>query len=280
MRQRHLLAVCLIATAQANANELDNLVNASQDIRNTFKYGIQAIAGMDSYAARGFIGPDGTVDQGLIDKAKQDAYNAAVVAVQNAEYSYDPNAQQYFNDEANTAMDVVSQAIDSYVEAAQVLIEVATINEMAQDAQEAQDDRQAMELQEYISANDVTLQDQEVEQYNDSLVAVQEATQVAAAYMAVANDETLLEQADDMAYDLRVTYQEAATSFFDVATQSMWVSFDGGSTIQGLALGNYFVSVESVLIEGETQEFFTSSPEGGCWFAADPEACYNETYGP
>jgi len=275
MRQRHLLAVCLIATAQANANELDNLVNASQDIRNTFKYGIQAIAGMDSYAARGFIGPDGTVDQGLIDKAKQDAYNAAVVAVQNAEYSYDPNAQQYFNDEANTAMDVVSQAIDSYVEAAQVLIEVATINEMAQDAQEAQDDRQAMELQEYISANDVTLQDQEVEQYNDSLVAVQEATQVAAAYMAVANDETLLEQADDMAYDLRVTYQEAATSFFDVATQSMWVSFDGGSTIQGLALGNYFVSVESVLIEGETQEFFTSSPEGGCWFAADPEACYN-----
>jgi len=275
MRQRHLLAVCLIATAQANANELDNLVNASQDIRNTFKYGIQAIAGMDSYAARGFIGPDGTVDQGLIDKAKQDAYNAAVVAVQNAEYSYDPNAQQYFNDEANTAMDVVSQAIDSYVEAAQVLIEVATINEMAQDAQEAQDDRQAMELQEYISANDVTLQDQEVEQYNDSLVAVQEATQVAAAYMAVANDETLLEQADDMAYDLRVTYQEAATSFFDVATQSMWVSFDGGSTIQGLALGNYFVSVENVLIEGETQPFFTTSPEGGCYFSADPEACYS-----
>jgi hypothetical protein len=274
MKQRQLLAVCLIATAQANANELDNLVNASQDIRNTFKYGIQAIAGMDSYAARGFIGPDGTVDQGLIDKAKQDAYNAAVLAVQNAEYSYDPNAQQYFNDEANTAMDLVSQTIDSYVAAAQVLIEVATINEMAQDAQEAQDDRQVMELQEYISANDVTLQDQEVEQYNDSLVAVQEATQVAAAYMAVANDETLLEQADDMAYDLRVTYQEAATSFFDVATQSMWVSFDGGSTIQGLALGNYFVSVENVLIEGETQPFFTTSPEGGCYFSADPEACY------
>lgn len=276
MKFKKLLAVCLIATAQANASELDNLVNASQDIRNTFKYGIQAIAGMDSYAARGFIAPDGTIDQGLIDKAKQDAYNAAVLAVQNAEYSYDPNAQQYFNDEANTAMDAVSQAIDVYVEAAQVLIEVATINEMAQDAQEAQDERQAMELQEYISANDVTLQDQEVEQYNDSLVAVQEATQVAAAYMAVANDEALLEQADDMAYDLRVTYQEAATSFFDVATQSMWVSFDGGSTIQGLALGDYFVSVESVLIEGETQAFFTTSPEGGCWFAADPEACYND----
>ncbi len=274
MRLIHLPLVCLSVTAQAS--EIDSLIDASQNIRDVFKYGIQTIAGAESYASQGQIAPEGIVDQGLLDKAKQDAYNAAVLAVQQQTYTYDPNASQYFADEASSAMDVVSEAIDTYVDAAQVLIEVATVNEMAQDAQEAQDDRQAMELQEYISANDVTLQDQEVEQYNDSLVAVQEATQVAAAYMAVANDETLLEQADDMAYDLRVTYQEAATSFFDVATQSMWVSFDGGSTIQGLALGDYFVSVESVLIEGETQDFFTTSPEGGCWFAADPEACYND----
>ena len=147
------------------------------------------------------------------------------------------------------------------------------------DAAEAQDDRQAMALQEYIAANDVTLEDQEVDQYNDALVAVHEATQVAAAYMAVANDETLLEQANDMAYDLRVTYQEAASVFFDAATQSVWVSFDGGTTIQGINLADYYVTVEEVLIEGEQQPFFRTSPESGCWFAADPEACYNETYG-
>ena len=279
MRQRFLLAVCLSVSAQAQANEIDNLINASQDIRNTFKYGIQAIAGADSYASRGWLTPDGTVDQGLLDKAKQDAYNAAVLAVQNQTYNYDPNAQQYFDDQASTAMDVVSQAIDTYVEAAQVLIEVATVNEMAMDAAEAQDERQAMALQEYIAANDVTLEDQEVDQYNDALVAVHEATQVAAAYMAVANDETLLEQANDMAYDLRVTYQEAASIFFDASTQSVWVSFDGGSTIQGLNLSDYYVTVEQVLIEGETQPFFYTSPESGCWFAADPEACIQENYG-
>ena len=279
MKYKRLLALCLSVTAQAQANEIDNLVNTSQDIRNTFKYGIQAIAGSESYASQGWLTPDGTVDQGLLDKAKQDAYNAAVLAVQNASYSYDPNAQQYFEDQASTAMDVVSETIDAYVDAAQVLIEVATVNEMAQDAAEAQDDRQAMALQEYIGANDVTLEDQEVEQYNDALVAVHEATQVAAAYMAVANDESLLEQADDMAYDLRVTYQEAASIFFDAATQSVWISFDGGSTIQGISLANYYVSVEEVLIEGETQPFFYTSPEGGCWFAADPEACYNEING-
>lgn len=275
MRQKFLVAACLTVTAQAQANEIDSLISASQDIRNTFKYGIQAIAGSESYAWQGLLAPDGTIDQGLLDKAKQDAYNAAVLAVQAQNYTYDPNAQQYFDDQASSAMDVVSEAIDTYVDAAQVLIEVATINEMAQDAAEASDDRQAMALQEYIAANDVTLEDQEVDQYNDALVAVHEATQVAAAYMAVANDESLLEQADDMAYDLRVTYQEAASVFFDSATQAVWISFDGGTTIQGISLANYYVSVEQVLIEGETQPFFQTSPEGGCWFAPDPEACLN-----
>lgn len=275
MRHKGLLAVCLIATVPAQANEIDSLITASQNIRDTFKYGIQAIAGSESYSWQGLISPDGTIDQGLLDKAKQDAYNAAVLAVKNQTYTYDPNSQQYFEDQANSAMSVVSETIDAYVDAAQVLIEVATVNEMAQDAAEAQDERQAMALQEYMNANDVTLEDQEVEQYNDALVAVHEATQVAAAYMAVANDESLQEIADEMAYDLRVTYQEAASVFFDAATQSVWISFDGGTTIQGISLADYYVTVEQVLIEGEQQPFFTTSPEGGCWFEVDPEACYN-----
>jgi len=273
MRGKHLLLACLIATAPVNANEIDNLITASQNIRDVFKYGIQSIAGAEAYAWQGNIAPEGIVDQGLLDKAKQDAYNAAVMAVQNQTYTYDPNASQYFADEASSAMDVVSEAIDTYVEAAQVLIEVATVNEMAQDAANANDERQAMALQEYMGANDVTLEDAEVDAYNDAYKGVHEATAIAAAYMAVANDEQLLEQANEMAYDLRVTYQEAASVFFDHATQSVWVSFDGGETIQGLNLGNYYVSVEDVLIESTDEPFFTTSPEGGCWFAPDPEAC-------
>ena len=48
MRLKKLLVACLLVTAPAHANEIDNLVTASQDIRNTFKYGIQAIAGSES----------------------------------------------------------------------------------------------------------------------------------------------------------------------------------------------------------------------------------------
>ena len=269
------LLVSLIVSAPAHSNEIDNLVNASQSIRDSFKYGIQAVGGMQSYSVQGKIAPTGTVQGGKISYDQSDAYNQALTAVQNTVYTYDPGAQEYFNNQADQAMNEVNTAVDAFVEASQAVIEVVVVNQMAEDAQNAGDERGAMALQEYIEANDVVLADAEVDFYNESLDNVESAAQVAAAYFAVANDEDLISSADDMAYDVRVTYQEAATSFFDVATQAVWVSFDGGTTIQALGLEGYFVTVESIIEEGQQTEFFRTSPEGGCWFALDYEACLN-----
>jgi len=260
------------ASVQLNATEIDDLVDTSQSIRDTFAYGIKTIAGGESYAGEGYIAP-AMAENGYISKSQQDAYNQAVAAVQAATYSYDPNADQYFQDQADQAMDQVSEMIDAYVDAAQQIIMVATVNEMAQDAQSAPDEREAMALQEFMGANDVTLQDQEIEAYNDALSNTEQAIQVAAAYMAVANDENLLNQADNMAREYNVTFEEAASVFFDLNTQAVWVSFDGGSAIQGLQVGNYFVAAEDVLTRAETQEFWTTSPEGGCYFAENQEEC-------
>ena len=269
------LLASLIVSAPAYSNEIDTLVNASQSIRDSFKYGIQAVGGLQSYSTQGKIANTGTVDQGKISYDKSSAYNQAIAAVQNATYTYDPGAQEYFDDQADIAMNEVNIAVDTFVQASQAVIEVVVVNEMAQDAQNAGDEREAMALQEYIEANDVMLADAEVDMYNDALDSVESAAQVAAAYMAVANDAELVAAADEMAYDVRVTYEEAASSFFDIATQGVWVSFDGGNTIQGLMLSGYFVTVESIIEEGQQTEFFRTSPEGGCWFAPNYEACIN-----
>jgi hypothetical protein len=275
MASKSLVATLLaIASAQLNATEIDDLVNTSQSIRDTFAYGIKTIAGGASYAGEGFIAP-AMAENGHISKEQQDAYNAAVAAVQAATYSYDPNADQYFQDQADQAMDEVSEMIDAYVEAAQQIIMVATVNEMAQDAQTAADEREAMALQEFMGANDVVLQDEDIETYNTALSNTESAIQVAAAYMAVANDENLLNQADNMAREYNVTFEEAASVFFDLDTTAVWVSFDGGNTIQGLQVGNYFVAAEDVLTRAETQDFWIESPEGGCWFAENQEECLN-----
>ena len=270
-----VLLASLLVSAPAYSNEVDNLVTTSQSIRDSFKYGIQAVGGLHSFAGQGKIGNTGTVQGGKIDYSQSEAYNQALAAVQNTNYTYDPGAQEYFNEQADVAMNEVNMAVDTFVEASQAVIEVVVVNEMAQDAQNAGDEREAIALQEYIEANDVILADAEVDMYNEALDSVESAAQVAAAYMAVANDENLVAEADQMAYDMRVTYAEAATSFFDIETQGVWVSFNGGNTVQGLMLSGYFVTVESIIEEGQQTEFFRSSPEGDCWFATDYEACLN-----
>ena len=269
------MAVVLASvSAPLSATEIDDLVNTSQSIRDTFAYGIKTIAGSEAYTHDGLIAPAMAKD-GHISADQQNAYNAAVAQVMAATYTYNPGAEEYFQDQADQAMDTVSEMIDAYVEAAQTIIMVATVNEMAQDAQSAPDEREAMALQEFMGANDVTLQDEEIDAYNDALSNTEEAIQVAAAYMAVVTDENLLDQANDMAFDLRVTYEEAASVFFDLETTAVWVSFDGGQSIQGLQVGNYFVTAEDVLINAETQDFWLESPEGGCWFAPDYQECLN-----
>ena len=231
---------------------------------------------MANYAQLGGIANTGVVDQGLIEKAKQDAYNQAVLDFKNATYTYDPNADQYFEDQSQQAMDNLGETIDAYVDAATALIEVATVNEMAQDAAEAPDSREAMALQEYVEANDVLLDDTEVEDYNSALQAVEVAAQTAAAYMAVANDATLLDSANDAAYDMRVTYQESQATYFDASTGVLTVEWAGQNQTVMLDMSSYYKADIDIITEGSTSMFYTTSPEGGCWFIEDQtekEAC-------
>ena len=71
------VVVLAIASAQVSATEIDDLVNTSQSIRDTFAYGIKTIAGGEYYALKGGIAP-AMASNGHISKEQQDAYNAAV----------------------------------------------------------------------------------------------------------------------------------------------------------------------------------------------------------
>ena len=275
MNKKALLA-CLIASAPVNAQEIDELVNASQSIRDSFKYGIQAVGGMITYAPNGGIAPTGMVDAGYISEMQMQAYNDAMAAVQGKTYTYDAGAQEYFDTQAQQAMELVDQAVSDYVAAAQVLIEVATINEMAQDAQASGDERDALAIQEYADNNDVLLDDTERLAYNDSLDAIEESAQQAAAYYAVAGDTTLIESANQAAESMLVYYSEAADSYFDNASGMVVVEWANQTSAVMLDVNGYFKTDVDIITAGSTSTFYRTSPESGCWFIEDQtekEAC-------
>ena len=271
------LLASLLVSVPAYANEISTLITTSQSIRDSFKYGIQAVGGAQSYASQGKIVESGTVDPGLISYAQSSAYNNALAAVQNTVYTYDPGAQEYLDQQADLAMSEVNMAVDTFVQAAQAVIEVAVVNEMAQDAQNAPDARESMALQEYIETNNVVLEDAEVDFYNDSLKGVETAAQIAGAYMAVANDAEMVATANQTAYDMKATYAEVSNSYFDSTSGQLFIDFATfGVTF---ALDNYFKSSIDVITQGSETEFFRTSPEGQCWFSPDPEGCLNGTTG-
>lgn len=264
------LAVLAIVSAPLSASELDNLITTSQDIRNSFTYGIQAVGGMSNYAGLGGIANTGVTDPALISKAQQDAYNNAVLQFQSTNYTWDPDADTYFQDQSQQAMSNLSASIDAFVDAAVAIVEVTTVGTMAEQAASAPDEREAIELQEYIDANDVLLDDQEVGGYNEALQVVETAAQTAAAYMAVANDPALIQSANDSAYAMNVTYQESTATFFDAATGILTVEWAGEAQQVALDMNSYYKLDTEILQEGANSMFYHTSPEGGCWFIEDP----------
>lgn len=229
-----------------------------------------------AFSESGNVVPTGVTDPGLISQAKADAYNDAVANVLAQTYTYDPGAQEYFDTQAQQAMDQVSQAVDAYVASAQVLIEVATINEMSQQAAAADDERLAIELQDYMAANDVTLEEPEIDQYNESLQEVERAAQVAGAYMSIAANPEMVEQANTQANNYLATFDESTGVFFDAADGKVTVNFDTYNMAVQLDVLAFYVTDVQVIDQGAQTTFFTSSPESGCWFIQDQverEAC-------
>lgn len=271
-----LALVCASAPALA-ITEIDDLVNTSASIRSTFDYGIRAVGGMAYYAGVGGIAPTGTVDNGIISHGQANAYNAAVTAVQNATYTVDVGAQEYFDNAADQAMSNVNNAVDAYVDAAQAVIEVVRVNEIAADAQAAGDSEALTAVQEYIATNDVTLEQSDVDIYNDALITVEENTQTAAAFMAVAGDETLIDSANQQADSMDSTYEDATEAYFDAAAGEVVVKFAGVETQVAVLVTSYFKTTADILTQGENSNFYKTGPTyNPCAFFQDPsivDAC-------
>ena len=278
------MSLSLIASAPLSANEIDTIngvINTAQSIRDTFKIGVQVVGGMQQYAGIGGIAPKGTVDSGFITYQQALAYNEAILTFKGANLTVNANADDYFQQQAQQSMNNVNAAVDAYVQAAAAVVTVVTVQEMASDAaQSASEDNNeaAIAVQEYIEANDVLLEEAEVDGYNDALTLVEETAQTAAAFVAIANDEALLDEANTQAEDMQVTYEEVEEAFFDATSGVMTIAFAEQESTVTLQLNGYFKTNTDIMNEGAQSYFYRTSPVGGCYFIEDPaerEVCVN-----
>ena len=258
--KKFLLLALVSVTAQAN--EIDDLISTSGSIKQTFDLGVRTVAGQIDYAQIGGITSD-MASNAYVSYDQADAYNQSLSAV--SQMNTTMTAQEYFDTQSQQAMDDLGLAVDNYVSASTQLVMAVQVNEMASNVQSTE---QAVEVQTYISNNDLNITTEQVDTYNDALDMVQSSAQTAASFMAIASDVQLVESAQAQADELGQSFAFAETAYYSQGNFTIDLSAGGVS----LDVSGYIKTAEDVLAMGGESTFYRTSPTGSeCFF--DQQTC-------
>lgn len=256
--KKYLLLAFLSVSAQAS--EIDNLILTSGSIKQTFDLGIRTVAGQMDYAQIGGITSDMASDA-YVTYDQADAYNQSLTAMSQMNVSM--TAQEYFDNQSEQAMETLSLAVDNYVSAASQMVMAVQVNEMAASVDSTE---KAVEVQTYVTNNDLSITGEQVDTYNDALDLVQTSAQSAAAFMAIASDESLVSSAQEQADALGQSFAFAETSYYSQGNFTVDLSAGGVS----LDVSGYIKSAEDVLAMGGQSTFYQTSPTGSeCFFNSE-----------
>jgi hypothetical protein len=240
------------ALGQAYAEtEIDRLVAASKIIADKIQQGRNAAGGLAYYAVDGKVAPDGTVLPAFITPADVQAYNDSVDDVSLRIYY---NTQMMLENQYEETMVKLETAIDTFVDATAVIavaVEVADKAETTDQNSVAEQEQ----LQDFIQQNDVTLDQQDVNVYNDSLGDIEDLAQDAAAFLAASRIESITNSVDGNAesYTLNMSDANATYDSANEAIKFAWSTSTFTHTFIGFFTpNNATVSMEEVMGMGQT----------------------------
>jgi hypothetical protein len=278
LNKKILATACLLASVSAPANELDNLVNTSGQIADKLDLGIQYVgAATTMTASNSGIAPLGMHYDAYISSEEVSAYNAAL---QNLGSYVAYTAADFLNDQGQIELGLMNDAIDDFADATVALISVVEVADMAAEAQQTNDIQKQEDLQDYVSTNEqlLTVSQDDVQAYNDSLEDVASHASNAVAYLAVAADEGATDFLQQGADNAGVRFTDAADNLSYVAS-SRAVLLDFQAQNQGYAVWvdgtdafgiDLMLTRAEVLFEGGNSDFYLNGPtQNACFFSGE-----------
>jgi hypothetical protein len=245
-------AVAFLSVSVAHAETtIDNLVEASKTIAAKLEQGRHAVYGAEYYASVGGIIDYNAVDddQYIINEGDITAYNDALAGVQNALYF---TTQMALEEKAAESMVKVSEAVDSFIVASVQLSVVEEVADRAETAQETNSVEDQLAVQEFVETNDVSISQEVVVEYNQSLESIAVNAREAGAFLAASKSEQLTSISDQHAQDYDQSMAEASISYS--ATNDIlsvqWATNVGHIEFHDFLLGDYKTAAE-VLGQGE-----------------------------
>ncbi len=176
--------------------KIQELIDAIGQIQNRLDNSSIGAIGAVGYAAIGGVIMDDAMANGIITPEMLEQYLQARDAVLQHDYAIANTAEQLFMQEHAGAMNSLMNAVDDLTSATGVLM-VAT--GVAMEATEADTKPEQVALQGMLQQDEYSIQADEVEAYNQAVVAVENYAQQAGAFMAAANNSELTASIDTYA---------------------------------------------------------------------------------
>ncbi len=259
-----LASLFLLAT-EAQSNELDALINSSAAIVSQIDRGIKLAGAGYGYATTGGALSNGSLaGTAHISTAQLNAYNAALGNMDT--YQAYGDVQALLEAKAATEFELMNTAVEEFTDVVVEMIAVVEVSEIAAEA-ETPDDK--AEVQAYVVANESTLsitQDQ-VDTYNQSLDDIEEHGNNASAYLGVANNESavafLQQGAEDNNSDA-----DLGTLTFSQDQQWVKLSYAGTNSANAVYINgqtgsfgmDFYVSEADLLATGAQSELYLTGP--------------------
>lgn len=260
---KKMILPLLVLSSVAQSDELDNLIDTSSAIVDQIRKGVMLVGAAQEYAHQGDALSSGNLSETAhISTEQLEAYNAALYGM--SEYKPFGDLQAVLEEKAQGELDLMDNAIDTFTEVVVDMIQVIEVTEMAETASSPQEEA---DVQNFVTANAevLTIDQGEVDTYNQAVDDIETHANNASAYLAVAGNEQAVEFLEQGIENANTTAEQ--TNIFYNANQQ-WVAMGYNTTRNLTAVylnGNNFgldlyVSEADILAAGSESEFFKTSP--------------------
>ena len=261
MKKAALTSLFLICSG-VQSSELDTLIATSSAIVDQINSGIMFVGGSIHASQTGMGISSGQLSGNYYISDEQVAnYNAALTGMVN--YMPYGSAEDYANQQAQNEIEQMEAAIEDFTT---VVVDMLSVQEVAERAEAAETPDDQAEVQDYVAQNDMSVSQEDADQYNSSLDDIENHANAAGAFLAVAgNPEAvafLMEGA--MANNTRVEDNALTYSSANQAVEMAWASSDTVSSIYLNGQGDYgldiYATEATILNTGYESMFYNSGP--------------------
>jgi len=254
--------LALVLSSAVASSELDTLINTSTAIVDQIDRGIKLVGAAQEYAPVGTALSNGALSGSAhISTEQLQAYNAALSGM--ADYQPYGDVKQVLEERASQELSLMNNAVDTFTTAVTEMVQVVEVAERAENAATAKEEEQ---VQTFVAENQqtLTITQDEVDTYNQSIDDIETHANNASAFIAVASNEQAVEFLSNGAENNN-TVAETATVTYSASHE--WVSMKWANTRNASAVyvngNNYGIDLykteAEILLAGSESEYYGNS---------------------